>query len=81
MSGFRDLVYRDLAGRVEGLTLTVDRDLYLKNRLEILVRVTALTDAVEADLMNRNEAGKMLDAYIDDLRHPTEQVDTGEVRF
>lgn len=78
---FRDLIYKDLVGRMESLRTTVDRDLYLNNRLEILVRVSALTDAVEADIMSRHEAGKLLDAYVEGLRHPTEQVDTGEIRF
>ena len=77
----RELAYTNLVGYVEGMRLSDDSLLYQLHRLELFVRVSALADAVGHDIMGLKEAEKILLDYIQSLRTPTQQADTGEIKF
>ena len=65
---WHDLIYKELVEKVESLSTSTDREFYKANRLEILVRVTALTDAAAHDVITRPEAVRMLEAYVQSLK-------------
>lgn len=66
----REMIYSFLFEEVNLYRHSIESDLYTKNQVELLVRVSALTDAAFYDRISVTEAKHLIRAYIETLKTP-----------
>lgn len=77
MPEHRDHIYQTLAGRLLFMPTSEEEPVWVKHKMELLARVTGLTDAVVHSILTLPEAERLLNDYIRNLKPPQE----GEIRF
>ena len=66
----RTVIYLDLYAEFKILKTTIDKPIYDANELEILMRVSALTDAILCETVTPTEAKYLIRGYIESLKAP-----------
>jgi hypothetical protein len=66
----RTVIYLDLYAEFKILKTTTDKPVYDANELEILMRVSALTDAILCETVTPTEAKYLIRGYIESLKAP-----------
>lgn len=66
----RTVIYLDLYAEFKILKTTVDKPIYDANELDILIRVSALTDAIMCETATPTDAKYLIRAYIESLKAP-----------
>lgn len=81
----RELTYLTIFEEVDLLRTTVDHPIYDANEMDLLVRVSALTEAVLRDKITLGRAKKLIRDYIERLKAPPmtpeEPVQDGSIKF
>lgn len=71
----REMIYAFIFEEVSYYENTVEGDIYTKNKIEILIRVSALTDAAFYSRIGVTEAKHLIRGYIASLKAPAPAVE------
>ncbi len=71
----RTVIYLDLYEEFKILKTTIDKPIYDANEMDILIRVSALTDAILCETVTPTDAKYMIRTYIESLKQPPKPVE------
>ncbi len=71
----RTVIYLDLYEEFKILKTTIDKPIYDANEMDILIRVSALTDAILCEAVTPTDAKYLIRGYIESLKAPPAPVE------